>query len=135
MQSFNEWKLMREERDIAQSAYNALNYLQTNPDMYARILDGAIQDAQQMGNQQVVGLLHNMKQIAGSLANAKYDGRGSDPNLANNFFEKARMLWKQISSTLSPEAAAFHAGRQGNGMMGQEPSSINTAAYKRGMGA
>lgn len=131
MQSFNEWKLLREERDIAQSAYNALSFFKSDPDMYARVLDGAIQDAQQMGNKQVVGLLHNMKQLGSSLANAKYDGRGSDPNLANNFFEKARMLWQQISSALSPEAAAFHAGRQGVGMMGHEP---NAAAYKRGMG-
>lgn len=132
MQRFNEWKILKEERDIAQSAYNALMYLQSDPSLYAKILDGCIQDAQQMGNQKVATLLYSMKELASSLANAKYDGRGSNPNLASGFAEKARMLWKQVSSALSPEASAFHAGQQGMDMSGQEQTPANTAAHQRG---
>lgn len=53
MKTFLEWKLLREERDIAQSAYNAMSYFD-DQNMYEKILDGCIQDAQQHGNQQAV---------------------------------------------------------------------------------
>lgn len=99
MKTFSEWKLLREERDIAQSAYNAMSYFD-NQDMYEKVLDGCIQDAQQQGNQQVVALLKNMRQLANYYHNvAPYTGQmnGQDPQqFKNQLLSQASGICAQI---------------------------------------
>ena len=99
MKTFLEWKLLREERDIAQSAYNAMSYFD-DQNMYEKILDGCIQDAQQHGNQQAVVLLKDMKQLSNYFHNvAPYNGQmnGQDPQqFKNQLLSKASGICAQI---------------------------------------
>lgn len=126
---FAEWKLLREEQDIGQSVNNALMYVD-NPNMFSRIISSCMQIAKSTGNQAVGSLLNNLAGLPGAISDARRQGRGE--NDINGMLDNARNTVRQIQAKLSPEAAAFHSGRQGVDMMGHENTPVNTAAHQRG---